>query len=257
MSVSRGQILDLLEQSISGSGLVGGRRRRRRPSRMPSRRYRGRGTEGEEMMIMGEEHMMPMHEESQMYGDGRYGGMGVIGHGLVGGRRRRRKKPMSAAVKRYLAEYRKMHGKRRKKRGGNVYDDLVNELAFQGSKNPEEEALAVIKGNSELIKMGITPKPKKETLISRIRGLEKKLGMRPSSVSNLQKYSVVALGDIYSSLAANAKAFEYPPKANRNAMFDPVENYYDLSGWAGADEGAIEKHKDAYTNALQALKGRA
>jgi hypothetical protein len=236
MSVSRGQILDLLEQSISGEGLVGGRRRGRPRKRRPSRRYRGRG-EFDEMPMY---HPAMEHQESQMHGDG-YGygihgyGEGVIGRGLVGGARRRKrrvgsKKPMSAAVKKYLKDYRKMHGKRKRRSvgrglvggmiGGSIYDELVEELEYSGYADPEAVAKTIIKDNKDLLKFGVRPSNTKQTLIKRIRGLEMKLGMKSSSDANLEKYSVAALRDILNALRSNIQIFKYPPRNKRNALND-------------------------------------
>ena len=89
MSVSRDQILNLLEQTLEGHGLIGGRRKVRRSRSMPPRRRSMRGRGDEEMMIEFDE-MPTMNRYSS------------VGNGLIGGRKSKTKsksKKMSAATK--------------------------------------------------------------------------------------------------------------------------------------------------------------
>lgn len=196
MSVDRSQILDLLEQSIQGSGLVGGRKRRKR-------HYRGRG---DELMMMMDE--MP---ESRMYGDGLVGGhRRYHGEGVIGGIRKKAKtKKMSEATKEYLADYHSMHPRHRHRgRGGSSPQEIYNDLILSGKTHDQ------ISKDLPFMKAGIYPEKKRDRLIGLIRSQERKIGMRPSDVHRLDEYNLTALQAIFNTLKSDAVKdnFRYPPE---------------------------------------------
>lgn len=228
--VSRSDILALLERSVEGSGLIGGRRRVRRPRR---RHVRGRGEEVESLM------------SEMMYGDG------VIGSGLIGGARKRRSGHMSEATKRYLAAYHKLHPRRKRRvrgRGPTLnqqeYEDMYSELLYKHPELNEAGVRALLNkmiGDTQvtnLLKLGVNPFVKtKSAVIKSINQLEKKLGMHPSSRERLNEYTVAALRNVLKALNASASAFRYPPIGANNARLNPSyddEDYFPNIGSSAA-----------------------
>lgn len=255
MSVSRSDILDLLEQSVAhGSGLIGGRRRRR-VGRPRKRRVRGRG-EGEMMSVMSEPHLEMMVREvidEKLHGDG------VIGRGLIGGvRRSRPKKKMSEATKRYLAEYHKLHPRRRKRGGASsaqeLYDAFLAEADLRGDENPEEFAQREIEKRKDFLKLGIVPETRKSGLIKRINTLEKKLGMSPSSHAKLNAYTIKHLDAVLKSLKATQDVFKYPPKFTQSALYEGEEDLY-FPRIAEEEKTDTGKEEAAFRKAIRASLG--
>ncbi len=190
MSVSRSEILQLLGQQAMGEGLIGGRRRR--VGRPRKYHVRGRG-ENDEMFAMEE------------IGDGMYG------DGLIGGYRRRRRrrrvgagliggtihKPMSAATKSYLAHYHKTHPRRRRVRGRGDYDDMIADWSLQKGEDYAQAKAGVdawLIAHEKLIKSGIyKPRKKKHGIIEAIKIAANRVGIKPMTTEQLNKYNVAAL----------------------------------------------------------------
>jgi hypothetical protein len=140
----------------------------------------------------------------------------VSGAGLVGGRRRVGRprgsaRKMPANVLAYFAS------KSRKKRGrglvgGKSNQELYDELVDQGQPITPEIL--------ELMKAGIQPATKKESLVRRIRSLEKRIGVGQSSVEKLHKYSVKALDAILEIYQKNEGLLAYPPMKETADLYD-------------------------------------
>jgi len=221
MSVSRDQILNLLEQTLEGHGLIGGRRKVRRSRSMPARRRSMRGR-GEDMDVMGIEF-------DEMPSMNRYAS---VGNGLIGGRKKTKtkSKKMTAATKAYLAEYRRMNPRRKSGRGligGNVQDyfnDLVDEIIFNDPSKSLEAAMAsareTIKEQKDDLKMGIRPLKTKDQLIRTIRSLEKRLGIPQSLTTGLKNMTKVRLAGLLKTLQDQQNFLRAPSRREMDLAED-------------------------------------
>jgi len=179
--LTQADIIDMYRSQVSN--MEGGRRRRvGRP-----RKSRGRGLVG---------GVADASANVEGY---------ISGMGLVGGRRRvgrPRKNKMTAKVLEFFAS------KGRKKRGrglvgGKTNQEIYDELVDNGQ--------SITPAMLEMLKAGIQPATPKETIIRRIRALEKKIGVGQSSAERLNKYSLAALRDIYELYNSKKDLLAYPP----------------------------------------------
>ena len=201
MSVSRDQILNLLEQTLEGHGLIGGRRKVRRSRSMPARRRSMRGR-GEDMDVMGIEF-------DEMPSMNRYAS---VGNGLIGGRKKTKtkSKKMTAATKAYLAEYRRMHPRRKSGRGliggdnQQYFNDLVDEYLYNKPDasfgDARAHAASVITSEKENLKLGIRSMGTKAELIRAIRALERRLGIPESLTTHLNQMPKARLDTLLKTL---------------------------------------------------------
>jgi hypothetical protein len=183
MSVSRSQILDLLQQQAMPQGVMfGGKRGPGRPRKVGRpRKTRGSG----EMDIM-----------EQVYGSARKRpkrrGGALMGGALMGGALIGGKKRMSQATKDMLALYKQ---KKKRTRGGarpnlsGLYDELIDEALYNGASMLEAEEMAndYLAKNDATLKYGIEKTTTKDGLIRAIKSLEKKLNLPNSITSELHK----------------------------------------------------------------------
>jgi len=164
--------------------------------------------------------------------------MSRYGDGLIGGRKRRSApKKMSEATKRYLAEYRKLNPRPRRKRGRgliggasqSVYDEIVDDLLYTSPKMSSAEAEELARGyllqNKDLYKMGVEPRRQKEQLIRGIRGLEKRLGLPMSITGDLNKHTKKRLGEIYDLLRKSSATLRRPTNRERMEAEDEQDLY--------------------------------
>jgi len=251
MSVSRSQILDLLQRQAMPQGVMfGGKRGPGRPRKVGRpRRTRGSG----EM-----EEMMATSNMDQLYGSARrrprrYGGSllggSLIGGSLIGGKKKPKKR-MSQATKDLLASYR-TGPRTRKSRGGaglpdlnDVYDELVDEALYNGDtlEDAQKKALAYIKVNEPLLKYGVDVKSKntKENIIKAIKKLEKNLGMPASITTELHKFPKARLEKILNALR-DKSTFGHISAKERDDAYDEDINPYKYGRLVGfvppAEEG--------------------
>lgn len=231
MAVSREQLLNLLQKTLThGDGLIGGRRRRHRSASMPrcrtpsrARRTRGRG-EGDMMTMDDMEIMLPS--------ESRYG------NGLIGGRRKRhgtkksKSKPMSESTKRYLKSYHKKHPRRPRGRGliggsaQDYFDDLVDEYLMDhpGASITTAEAYAkdALGNSKDLLKLGVTPRKTKDQLIRAIRSLERRIGLPESITTHLRSMSKDRLTKLYASLSRDKDIFGRPTYSEQREAEDEM-----------------------------------
>jgi hypothetical protein len=150
----------------------------------------------------------------------------ISGAGLVGGRRRvgrPRKNKMTAKVIEYFAN------RGRKKRGRGLVGGKSNQEIYDELVDNEQ---TITPAMLELMKAGIQPATPKETLIRRIRSIEKKIGVGQSSAERLNKYSVAALTEILGVYKDKKKILAYPPISQDAA--DPYDSSrFDPYGYEG------------------------
>lgn len=214
MSVSREQLLHLLQQSLmQGDGLIGGRRGMRRSASMPrhrarsTRRTRGRG-EGDMMTMDDMELVLPT--------ESRYG------NGLIGGKKKRPKK-MTEETKRYLKAYRKKHPRRSRGRGliggssqeyfDQVMDDFMFDNPSASLSEAEQYAREQVNANRDLLKMGVTPRQTKDQLVRAIRSLERRIGVPESITTHLRAMTKSRLQKLLQNLTANKDVYARPTYA--------------------------------------------
>ena len=192
--LTQADIIDMYASQVAN--MEGGRRRRvGRP-----RKRRGRGLVG---------GVLDAGDNVEGY---------VSGAGLVGGRRRvgrprgSTRPKMSAKVMEFFASRRKPRKRGRGLVGGKSNQELYDELVDQGQPITPEIL--------ELMKAGIQPATKKETLVRRIRSLEKKIGIGQSSAEKLNKYTVKALTAILKIYQDNEALFAYPPMKETADLYD-------------------------------------
>lgn len=172
----------------------------------------------------------------------------ISGMGLVGGRRRvgrprgSTRPKMTAKVMEFFAS------KGRKKRGrglvgGKSNQEIYDELVDSGQPITPEML--------NLMKAGIQPATPKESLIRRIRALEKKIGVGQSSAEKLNKYSVAALNKILSIYNANKYTLAYPPVSATADIYD--DERFDPYGY----EGLVKvKGQEEYGQLLEELTSK-
>jgi hypothetical protein len=191
--LTQADIIDMYRSQVSN--MEGGRRRRvGRP-----RKSRGRGLVG---------GVADASANVEGY---------ISGMGLVGGRRRVGRPRGSAQSKMPAKVLAYFASKSRKKRGrglvgGKSNQDIYDELVDQGQ--------AITPDMLNLMKAGIQPATAKESLIRRIRALEKKIGVGQSSTEKLNKYSVKALTGILKIYDDNKFLLAYPPVSKTADIFD-------------------------------------
>lgn len=192
--LTQADIIDMYSSQVAN--MEGGRRRRvGRP-----RKSRGRGLVG---------GVLDASANVEGY---------VSGAGLVGGRRRvgrprgSTRPKMSAKVMEFFASRRKPRKRGRGLVGGKSNQELYDELVDQGQP--------ITKEILELMKAGIQPATKKESMVRRIRALEKRIGIGQSSVEKLHKYSVKALEAIYDIYLKNEGLLAYPPMKQAADPYD-------------------------------------
>ena len=237
MAVSREQLLNLLQKTLThGDGLIGGRRHHRsasmprhhRSASMPrhrtlsrSRRTRGRG-EGDMMTMDDMEIMLPS--------ESRYG------NGLIGGRKKKsgtkKSKPMSEKTKRYLKSYHKKHPRKSRGRGliggsaQEYFDDLVDEYLMDhpgaSIATAESYAQAELGQNKDLLKLGVTPRKTKDQLIRAIRSLERRIGIPESITTHLRTMTKDRLMKLYASLSRDKDVFRRPTYAEEREAEDEM-----------------------------------
>lgn len=258
MSVSRDQILNLLEQTLEGHGLIGGRRKPRRSRSMPPRRRSMRGRGDEEMVI----------EFDEMPTMNRYAS---VGNGLIGGRKSKTKsksKRMSAATKAYLAEYRRMHPRRRRGRGliGGSAQEFFNELVDEYLQdNPsatlrqaENYADNVLESQKSRLKLGVAPTKTKESLIRAIRSLERKLGMPESITTHLKSLKKDRLATLLKTLQKEQATFMAPTYSEMREAEDEDRkgDRYDFSPYYEIPEPTVTAAEAAAEAAAQRTSRR-
>ena len=245
MSVSRDQILNLLEQTLEGHGLIGGRRKVRRSRSMPHRRRSMRGRGDEEMVIEFDD--MPMMN--------RYSS---VGNGLIGGRKKSRtkskSKKMSAATKAYLAEYHRTHPRRKRGRGliggdnQQYFNDLIDEYLYNQPKatlkQAKEHASRVIAAEKEELKLGIRPMGTKDELIRAIKSLEKRLGIPESMTTHLREIPKIRLEKMLSTLQEQQLNLRAPTRREREIAEE--EDRYFTTGRAERDADIIASERALY-----------
>jgi len=244
MSVSRDQILNLLEQTLEGHGLIGGRRKVRRSRSMPPRRRSMRGRGDEEMVIEFDE-MPTMNRYSS------------VGNGLIGGRKSKTKsksKKMTAATKAYLAEYRRMHPRRKRGRGliggdnQQYFNDLVDEYLYNQPKatlkQAKEHASRIIAAEKEELKLGIRPMGSKDELIRAIRSLEKRLGIPESMTTHLREIPKVRLEKMLATLQEQQLNLRAPTRREREIAEE--EDRYFTTGRVQRDADIISAERLLY-----------
>ena len=243
MSVSRDQILNLLEQTLEGHGLIGGRRKVRRSRSMPARRRSMRGRGDEEMVI----------EFDEMPTMNRYAS---VGNGLIGGRKKSKtkSKKMTAATKAYLAEYRRMHPRRKRGRGliggdnQQYFNDLIDEYLYNQPKatlkQAKEHASRVIAAEKEELKLGIRPMGTKDELIRAIKSLEKRLGIPESMTTHLREIPKVRLEKMLSTLQEQQLNLRAPTRRERE-IAEEEDRYY-TTGRAERDADIISAERALY-----------
>ena len=192
--LTQADIIDMYRSQVSN--MEGGRRRRvGRP-----RKSRGRGLVG---------GVADASANVEGY---------VSGAGLVGGRRRvgrprgSTRPKMSAKVMEFFASRRKPRKRGRGLVGGKSNQDIYDELVDQGQPITPEIL--------ELMKAGIQPATKKESMVRRIRALEKRIGIGQSSAEKLHKYTTKALEEIYGIYKKNEGLFAYPPMKEAADLYD-------------------------------------
>jgi hypothetical protein len=170
---------------------------------------RGRG---EDMDVMGIEF-------DEMPSMNRYSS---VGNGLIGGRKKAKtkSKKMTAATKAYLAEYRRMHPRRKRGRGliGGSAQEFFNELVDEYLQdNPsatlrqaENYADRVLESQKSRLKLGVAPTKTKESLIRAIRSLERKLGMPESITTHLKSLKKDRLANLLKTLQKEQATFMAP-----------------------------------------------
>ncbi len=228
MSVSRDQILNLLEQTLEGHGLIGGRRKVRRSRSMPARRRSMRGRGDEEMVIEFDE-MPTMNRYSS------------VGNGLIGGRKSKTKsksKKMSAATKAYLAEYRRLNPRRKRGRGliggstQDYFNELVDEIIYNDPSKTLNQAMeaarTTITDQKDYLKMGIKPLKTKDQLIRTIRSLEKRLGIPQSITSGLKDMTKARLVGLLETLQKQQNYLRAPSRREMDLAED--EDRYESYG---------------------------
>jgi hypothetical protein len=190
--LTQADIIDMYRSQVSN--MEGGRRRRvGRPRKAPVRR-RGRGLVG---------GVADASANVEGY---------ISGMGLVGGRRRVGRPKMTAKVVEFFASRKRPRKRGRGLVGGKSNQELYDELVDQGQPITPEIL--------ELMKAGIQPATKKETLVRRIRSLEKKIGIGQSSAEKLNKYTVKALEAILKIYQDNEGLFAYPPMKETADLYD-------------------------------------
>ena len=223
--LTQADIIDMYASQVAN--MEGGRRRRvGRPRKAPVRR-RGRGLVG---------GVLDAGDNVEGY---------VSGAGLVGGRRRVGRPRGSAQSKMPANVLAYFASKSRKKRGrglvgGKSNQDIYDELVDQGQ--------AITPDMLNLMKAGIQPATQKESLIRRIRALEKRIGVGQSSTEKLNKYSAKALTGILKIYNDNKFLLAYPPVSKAADIYDDqrFEPY--------AYEGLIKaKGNEGYAAELSAL----
>ena len=243
MSVSRDQILNMLEQTLEGHGLIGGRRKVRRSRSMPARRRSMRGRGDEEMMI----------EFDEMPSMNRYSS---VGNGLIGGRKKSKtkSKKMTAATKAYLAEYRRMHPRRKRGRGliggdnQQFFNDLVDEYLYNNEgatlADATAHAQAIISRQKDNLRLGIRPSSTKDALVRAIRSLEKRLGVTESLTSHLRQMPKVRLEKLLKTLQEEQVILRAPSRKERE-MAEDEDRYYSY-GSTERDPKIIAKEQALY-----------
>lgn len=191
--LSQQEIIDMYSSQVAN--MEGGRRRRGRP-----RKRRGAGLVG---------GVLDASQNVEGY---------VSGSGLVGGRRRVGRPRKSAARPKMTAKVMEFFAsKRRKKRGrglvgGKSNQEIYDELVDSGQPITTEML--------NLMKAGIQPATTKESMIRRIRALEKKIGVSQSSAASLNKYSAPALAKIFKIYDENKYTLAYPPVSKTADLYD-------------------------------------
>lgn len=187
--MDQAEILNLLSRQVSA--MEGGRRRRR-----PTRKRGG---------------MVDIIEEPQV---------------MVGGRRRKTTKKMPAALKAYFESKRRKPTRKRGRGlvggalvGGRTAQEIYDLYEARGEPFPLEML--------DLLKAGIVPKTPKETVISQIRQLEKKYGLKQTSAEALKKYTVDALVKIRDIYRTNGKLLAYPPVKEDRDEYDDEDRFQD------------------------------
>ena len=238
MSVSRDQILNMLEQTLEGHGLIGGRRKVRRSRSMPARRRSMRGRGDEEMVI----------EFDEMPTMNRYAS---VGNGLIGGRKKSKtkSKKMTAATKAYLAEYRRMHPRRKRGRGliggstQDYFNELVDEIIYNDPSKSLDQAMAdaraTIKEQKDDLKMGIKPLKTKDQLIRTIRSLEKRIGIPQSITSGLKNMTKARLVGLLKTLQDQQNYLRTPSRREMDLAED--EDRYESYGFVPRAEKLVRE----------------
>ena len=230
--LSQQEIIDMYSSQVAN--MEGGRRRRGRP------RKRGAGLVG---------GVLDASQNVEGY---------VSGSGLVGGRRRVGRPRKSAAKPKMTAKVMEFFAsKRRRKRGrglvgGKSNQEIYDELVDSGQPITTEML--------NLMKAGIQPATQKESLIRRIRAIEKKIGVSQSSAASLNKYSAPALVKIFKIYNDNKYTLAYPPVSKTadlydDERFDPYayEGLIDAKGQEGYKalvEGLSQRERQLLSEAL-------
>jgi hypothetical protein len=219
--LTQADIIDMYRSQVAN--MEGGRRRRvGRP-----RKRRGRGLVGGVA-------------DASANVEGYISGMGLVGGRRRVGRPRGSTRPkMTAKVMEFFAS--KKRGKRgRGLVGGKSNQDIYDELVDQGQ--------AITPEMLNLMKAGIQPATQKETLIRRIRALEKRIGVGQSSTEKLNKYSVKALEGILKIYNDHKFLLAYPPVSKAADQFD--DNRFEPYAY----EGLIKaKGNEGYAAELEKL----
>lgn len=230
--LTQADIIDMYRSQVSN--MEGGRRRRvGRP-----RKRRGRGLVG---------GVADASDNVEGY---------ISGMGLVGGRRRvgrprgSARPKMTAKVMEYFASRSRPRKRGRGLVGGKTNQELYDELVDQNQEITPEIL--------ELMKAGIQPATRKETLVRQIRSLEKRIGIGQSSAEKLHKYTVKALEEILGIYKKNEGLFAYPPMKETADLYDSTrfDDYiYDNVGLSDQQRGNLQARREGQlANRLGQLK---
>jgi hypothetical protein len=232
--LTQADIIDMYRSQVAN--MEGGRRRRvGRP-----RKRRGRGLVGGVA-------------DASANVEGYISGMGLVGGRRRVGRPRGSTRPkMTSKVMEFFASRKRPRKRGRGLVGGKSNQELYDELVDQGQ--------AITPEILELMKAGIQPATKKETLVRRIRSLEKKIGIGQSSAEKLNKYTSKALGEILRIYQENEALFAYPPMKETADLYDSsrFDDYiYDNVGFTAEQvaplEEARQRRQEARSRQLKAL----